>query len=110
MSAEQDSYYNLVERIDEAFTEIDSDVCTDLRDNDDEYIEMWREARKLQESFPVIQQITEGKGPISLLAEEHEALTRFLMLKNDMEDIERKKIYFRGHMDCFAYLKKISAI
>jgi len=110
MSAEQDSYYNLAERIDEAFTEIDSDVCTDLRDNDDEYIEMWQEVRKLQESFPVIPQITEGKGPVSLSAEEHEALVRFLMLKNDMEDIERKQIYFRGHTDNYHYLKRIGVL
>ena len=110
MSAEHDAYYNLAERIDEAFSEIDSDVCTDLRVNDSEYIEMWQEAGKLQKDFPVIKNITEGKGPISLSPEEHEAMARFLMLKNDMENIERKQIYFRGHTDSFAYLKKIGVI
>ena len=66
--------------------------------------------KQAEKSFPVIQKTTEGKGAVSLSAEEHEALARFLMLKNDIENIERKQIYFRGHMDGFAYLKKISAI
>jgi hypothetical protein len=110
MSAEHDAYYNLAERIDEAFTEIDSDICTDLREKDSEYIEMWQEASDLQKKFPVIPIITEGKGPISLSTEEHEALVRFLMLKNDMEDIERKQIYFRGHTDNYHYLKRIGVL
>jgi len=110
MSAEHDSYYNLAERIDAAFSEIDSNTCTDLRKNNSKYIEMWQEASKLQQEFPVIQKITEGDGAITMSAEEHTALVRYLSLKNDMENIERKQIYFRGHTDNFAYLKKIGAI
>jgi len=49
-------------------------------------------------------------GAISLTAEEHKALVRYLEIKTEMEDIERKQIYFRGHTDNFAYLKKIGAI
>jgi hypothetical protein len=52
----------------------------------------------------------DGKGAINLSAEEHDAVVRYLRLKNNMEDIERKHIYFRGHTDNFAYLKKIGAI
>ena len=110
MSAECNAYYNLAERIDDTFSEIDSDTCTDLRNNDSQYIEMWREAIKLQDDFPVIPQITEGDGPISLSAEEHKALARYLSLKNDMENMERKQIYFRGHTDNVAVLKKIGVI
>ena len=110
MSAELDSYYNLAERIKDAFSEIDSDVCTDLRDTNGEYIEMWRGAAELQKAFPVITKTTEGDGAISLSAEEHKALVRYLLLKNDMENMERKQIYFRGHMDNYSFLKKIGAI
>ena len=110
MGAGLDSYYNLAERIGDAFTEIDSDACTDLRHTDGGYMEMWREAIKLQEGFPVIATATEGDGAISLSAEEHKALVRYLRLKNDMEETERKHIYFRGHTDNYAYLKKIGAI
>ena len=110
MSIEQDSYYNLVERVEDAFTEIDSDICADLRDNDGEYAELWREAIKVQDAFPVIREITDSEGAVSLTAEEHAALVRYLGLKHDMENIERKQIYFRGHTDNYAYLKRIGAV
>jgi hypothetical protein len=110
MNAEQDSYYDLAERIDDGFSEIDSDICVDLREADAAYMEMWRESSLLEESFPVIQEAMDGEGPLSLSAEEHKALARVLSLKHNMENIERKRIYFRGHTDGFAYLKKIGAI
>ena len=110
MGAEYDMYYNLAERIDNAFTEIDSDTCADLRKNNSEYAEMQREIIRLQEDFPVIPQIMEGDVAISLSAEEHKALARYLRLKTNMENMERKQIYFRGSADNFHYLKKIGAI
>ena len=110
MNTDFSNYYNLAERIEDAFPEIDSDTCADLRNNDSEYINLCCEAVKLQQDFPVIMQIIEGGGAVSLSAEEHGALTRYLGVKHDMEDIERKAIYFRGHADNFAYLKKIGAV
>jgi len=110
MSIEHGAYCNLADRLDDVFEEIDSDACTDLRNNDSEYAEMWREAIGLKQEFSVIEEVTEGSGAVSLSAEEHEALTRYLALMNSMENIERKLIYFSGHMDCYAYLKKIGAI
>jgi hypothetical protein len=54
--------------------------------------------------------VLEGEGEINLTAEEHAALVRYLTVKQAMEDAERQHIYFRGHTDSFAYLKKIGAI
>ena len=110
MGIEHDVYYNLAERLDEAFSEIDSDVCADLRKNDGEYIKIHREALKLAEYFPVIPQIVEGDGDVSPSADESRALARYLKLKMELENVERKHIYFRGHMDNYHYLKKIGAI
>ncbi|MDR0489667.1 MAG: hypothetical protein LBH28_00275 [Oscillospiraceae bacterium] len=110
MSAEQDSYYNLAERIDDDFMEIDSDVCADLRNTNSEYVEMRREAMKLQDDFPAITQIIDGDGDVSLSVEESRAMARWLNLNVEMENIERKQIYFRGHADSYHYLKKIGVI
>jgi hypothetical protein len=110
MSAEHDSYYNLAERIEDAFTEIDSKTCADLRDSDSKYRQLWDEALRLQKVFPIISAVTDGDGVINLTAEEHTALVNYLCLKNSMENMERKQIYFRGHADNYAYLKKIGAI
>ena len=43
MNAERDDFYNLAERIENAFSEIDSDICARLRDCDISYTEIWRE-------------------------------------------------------------------
>ena len=112
MSGEHDVYYNLAQRIDNDFGEIDNDTCVDLRKSDGEYIEMWREVCSLQSEYPIIEQITEGagEGAISLSVEERGALARYLMLKHDMENVERKAIYLRGHRDNYHFLKKVGAI
>ena len=45
-----------------------------------------------------------------MTAEEHRAYVDYLNLVRQMEDMERQHIYFRGHTDTVAYLKKIKAI
>jgi len=110
MSTEHDVYYNLAQRIDNDFGEIDNDTCVDLRKSDGEYIEMWNEVCSLSSKHPIIEQLTAGEGAISLSAEERGALVRYLILKHDMENIERKAIYFRGHKDNYHFLKKVGAI
>ena len=114
MSEKRDYYYNLMERIDDAFSLIDNDICLDLRKNNSEYAKLRDEIIKLQEDFREdfrnIRHITDGNGALCLSADEHEALIRYLDLKHDMDNMERKQIYFRGHTDGFAYLRRIGAI
>ena len=52
---------------------------------------------------------TEQAWPVAG-AEEHEAYLAYIGLMRQMEDMERLQIYFRGHTDAVAYLKKIKAI
>ncbi|HCC34791.1 MAG TPA: hypothetical protein DEQ02_03835 [Ruminococcaceae bacterium] len=110
MSENREDYYNLVNRIEDAFSEIDSDISTDLFHTDTEYAALRREADQLQQAHPVIERILEGAGAISLSEKEHAAFVRYTGLKVQTEEAERRQIYFRGHTDSFAYLKKIGAI
>lgn len=71
---------------------------------------MWRELLALIKAFPVLPVLTEGDVAVSLSAEEHKAFLHYLDLKHEMEDIERKHIYFCGHKHSFDYLKRIGAI
>jgi hypothetical protein len=71
---------------------------------------MWQEHTDLQKGYPVIQQMIESDGAITLSADEHKAYIRYLDLKYCMENMERKLIYFCGHTDNYAYLKKIGVI
>lgn len=50
--------------------------------------------------------VLEGKGRISLTEEEHAALLDYLVLYRKMDEKERIHIYFRGHTDALAYLKR----
>nr|WP_270257731.1 hypothetical protein [Coprococcus catus] len=42
--------------------------------------------------------------------EEYAAFTQYLHLVRQRDNMERQQIYFRGHTDAVAYLKKIKAI
>jgi len=110
MVNKNDIYTDITERIDEVFCEISNDVVAELRKHDKTYAALCRETGELCSQYHIIEQTCEGGGKNSLSAEEHAALSRYLSLKMDMEDIERKQIYYRGHTDCFAYLKKIGGI
>ena len=54
--------------------------------------------------------LLDGSDEISLTAEEHAAFVQYLHLVRERDDMERQKIYFRGHTDAVAYLRKIKAI
>lgn len=54
--------------------------------------------------------VMEDKGEIHLTAEEHAAFVQCLRLSRKLDDMERLQLYFRGHTDAVAYLKKIKAI
>ena len=112
MKADYDTHFNLAERIGNTFPEIDNDICMDLRQNDSEYAKMDNEFMKMQRDFPTLTLLTEGEAttPITLSLDERKALVRYLSIKNEMENYERKKIYFRGHTDCVAYLVKVAGI
>ena len=110
MSVDHNYYYNLAERLDDLFSEIDAAACVDLRKNNSEYAEMMNAMLKLEADYPIISQITEREGDVSLSVDECRALARYLVQKNEMENIERKQVYFRGHMDNYHFLKKIGAL
>ena len=56
---------------------------------------------------PFIVAVTEGEAAVSLSAEEHKILADYFNLYVEMTNLERQQIYFRGHTDSFAYLKKM---
>lgn len=102
---------DFIERMGEALLpEIDNDVSTHLLHSNDEYQRLRHRRRELQQQYRCIQDAMEGEGVISLNEEEHKALVEYLILLSKSENMERMQLYFRGHADCFSYLKKIGAI
>ena len=52
----------------------------------------------------------EGTGEIHMTEEEHAAFLQYHHLLRKLDDMERMELYFHGHMDAVAYLKRIQAI
>lgn len=110
MSAATEGYSDLIKRIEDGFMEIDNDIIVDLRNQDDSYLALCRKIGDMEKEYPFILNVTEGVEDISLTAEEHKVLVEYFRLSLKKDNIERKQIYFRGHTDGYAYLKKIGAV
>lgn len=104
------NYNDLMQRVGDMFAEMDSDMMGELMDANVEYASLCSEIVRLTKEFPSLEHILDGNGAISLTVEEHKALSRFTDLTRQREDIERQHLYFRGHTDAFAYLKRIGVI
>jgi len=103
-------FSGMVAQLEDVFQEMDSDLTAALIDTDEEYAAMWKRMIELEEKFPCIESVVEGEGVVSLNAEQHTGLVEYLRIVNKMEDRERLNLYYAGHRDCFAYLKKIGLI
>ena len=103
-------YLDLPERIKADFLNIDGDIVVDLRATDSEYQSIYHRYAEMQKDYPFIDKLLEEAGEVAMTAEEHDAFVECMRLKRQLDDMERLHIYFRGHTDAFAYLKRIGAI
>ena len=103
-------YLDLPERIKADFLNVDGDVVVDLRTNDPDYRDLYHRYADMKKDYPFIDMVLEAPGAITMSVEEHAAFVECMRLKRQLDDMERLHIYFRGHTDAFAYLKKIRAI
>ena len=83
-----DTYFDLPSRIEDAFPEIESDITMDLMETNEEYAALNDEISDWKKKHPFIDKV----------------------MKFRAEDMERLHLYFRGHTDAVAYLKKIKAL
>ncbi|WP_194611020.1 DUF6664 family protein [Clostridium vitabionis] len=103
-------FTDLPRRIEEGFPEMENEMLMELRRKDDEYAQIHKYFYSLQEQHPFILEVLEGKGKTSLTEEEHDILLEYLDLYRKMDERERIHIYFRGHTDALAYLKRIGVV
>jgi hypothetical protein len=104
------TFNGMVETLEDNFMEITSDITDSLRNSDEEYAALFEKRMDLQKRFPCIQNTLEEEGSVSMNAEEHKGLLEYLSVVNDMENIERLRLYYAGHKDCFTYLRKIGVM
>ena len=100
----------LPDRIAEGFADLDSAMVAAMPEKDEQYAKLLEQQKELSARFPDLENWLEGGGALSLSAEERAGLVEYLEVTAQMESIERLHIYYAGHQDCFAYLKKIGAV
>lgn len=105
-----ETYLDLASRLEESFHEIENDALSDLAENNEEYAKLQTQITGLKRQHPFIGKLIEGGYAAQLTAEQCAAMSRFIDLYMKLELLERRHLYFRGHTDAFAYLKKINAI
>ena len=105
-----DTYFDLPSRLEGDFSNIESDIIMNLRDNNGEYAALHNKICKMKQQHPFIDKVMNGCGEIHMTDEEHTMFAEYLHLLFKQADMERLQIYFRGHTDAFTYLKRINAI
>lgn len=104
------TYFDLPSRLEDDFPRIDSDIVMNLCDTNEEYAGLFQQVSDLNQKYPFIDKLIDGSGEVHLTEDEHDAFVRYLSLVRRMENMERLQIYFRGHTDAVAYLKRIKAL
>lgn len=107
--SDNNSYYDLAQRIEDAFPEIDSDIVINFAENHEEYATLRAAIAEMKQKYSFIDKAIEGDGGLTLSAEEHKILTEYFRQQFRLDNMERQQLYFRGHTDCMAYLKKMGA-
>lgn len=101
------NYIDLSTRIKKDFSEINSNIVMDLYKTNKQYAELQNDVSKLKKQYPFIDRIIEESGEMNLSAQEHNILIQYFQLSRQMENMERKHIYFCGQKDIIAYLKEL---
>lgn len=104
-----DTYFDLAARLEDSFPEIENEIILDLRENNESYMALRDKISDIENENAFIGQTLNGSGEVHMTADEHSVLTEYLRLRFNLDDMEREAIYFRGHTDAVAYLKKIKA-
>ena len=81
----------------------DEQVVTYLRNHHKEYQEISERQKKLVEQYPVLLELLEGDGCVTLNEAEHRAIKVFLNEQADLDRLEKEYHYYYGQSHVFSY-------
>lgn len=90
-------------------TKVESKVYVFLRNSHDEYMRLQKQRNEIVEKYPILINLVEESGQISLTEEEHAAFRQFVVINDRMTRLEMQAYYFCGHAD-FQKYKDLLAI
>ena len=103
-------FSQLLAQLEDRFEEMDSEITVVLPERDEKYVALQVHLKELERMFPFIESVLDGEGAVRLSAEEHAGLVEYIHTGDEAENRERLNLYFAGHRDCLAYLKRIGLI
>lgn len=74
------------------------------------YKELMEKIETLYEQYPNVRTVLDVDRPRELSAKDCAVLVEVLKCKNDISNLELKEVYFKGCIDCVAYLKKLNLL
>lgn len=96
------------EEYEDMFQEYLEDVKRDLRNNNEEYIKLYKEFHEILDENENLVWILEGDiKDRNLSNEECLVLSRLVQIYYDMQSIEEKEIFFLGCKEAYFFFKKI---
>lgn len=78
--------------------------------DDGEYMREAEKLKKLYEKYPKVRQVLDWKEPQSLTEEECDVLIQGLAIKNEIDLMEFRRVYFKGCADAAGYLKMMKLL
>ncbi len=78
--------------------------------DDGEYAREEEKLKKLYEKYPKVRQVLDWKEPQSLTEEECGALVQGVAIKNEIDLMEFRRVYFKGCADAAGYLKMMKLL
>jgi hypothetical protein len=82
---------------------VDEKVVRYLKAYHSEYQETLNRQTKLVQQYPIIKEVLEGDGCVSINDKEHRAFKEFMANRDDMERLEREYYYYFGQSHIFSY-------
>ncbi|CAM3282089.1 MULTISPECIES: DUF6664 family protein [Paenibacillus] len=97
------------QRLEQVFDDLDNEVTRRLR-NEEAYM-MWVQRRvEIQLQHPFIKGIMDGDAGVFPSDQDYQAWLEVQKTLDETIRMERMALYWQGHADCYAYLKKIGAL
>ena len=85
-------------------------VKLNLKNNNDEYKEIFRKIEKIKNKYPNIRGVLEDEEICEMTIDEVKSLLESINLYRDLLRIEMYEMFWFGSRSCFEYLRKINVL
>lgn len=89
---------------------VSEQVVTYLKKHHQEYMDTSRRQWKMIEQYPVLDEVLDGNGTVTLSETEHRAFKEYLANQDNMERLEKEYHYYYGQSNVFSYGRMLKSL